>query len=555
MESSKTYEQLCRDNQELQWQLEEANETINAIRNGKIDAIVVNGETGHRIYTLKTADQTFRLFIEKMNEGAITINRERVIIYSNTRFASMVGMPLQKVIGLSLDVFIPEESIEQYSAMIASAWINDCKDELYLQNKKGKEICCLVSCNMLEMEEGISLSLIITDLTAQKEIQERLASQNVLLEQAREQATQLNNQLEMTVKERTKDLSISREHFKMLSDHITQMTWTNLPNGEVNYYNQRWFQYTGLSIDDARDWGWQSVVHPDDLEETIAKYRKALHSSEVFEMENRYRRKDGIYRWHLNRAMPLRNDSGEIIFWVGTATDIDDQKRELERKDEFIGVASHELKTPLTSMKGYLQLITANAKDTLSPTVKNYLERANNSIHKLQHLVDDLLDVSKINAGRLNYALDPVDLSVIVNASVENAAHMYKSFEFKTDNNLKLMVNGNSERLEQVIMNLLSNAVKYSTDDKRVLIETSRFENYARVSVTDFGIGLRKEQQKRIFDRFYRVDDDKKYLISGLGMGLYISSQIINYHKGTIGVNSEMGMGSTFYFILPLADG
>src|SRR3569832_1202687 len=110
METTKTYELLLAENEELSYQLDEAKETIEAIRNGKIDAIVVNGEKGHRIYTLKTADQTFRVFIEKMNEGALTLNREGIIIYSNTRFASMVGMPLQKVIGLLFSIFISPEN-------------------------------------------------------------------------------------------------------------------------------------------------------------------------------------------------------------------------------------------------------------------------------------------------------------------------------------------------------------------------------------------------------------------------------------------------------------
>lgn len=552
METSKTYEQVQKENDELKGRLEEATDTIEAIRNGQVDAIVVNGEKGHRIYTLKTADQTFRIFIEKMNEGAVTLSREGLIVYSNTKFASIVKMPLQKVMGLTFSVFIPPESQWQYDAMVEKAWISHCKEELLILDNAGNKICCLVSCNTLEMEDGISLSLIITDLTSQKEIQERLRQQNKELDNARKKAAKMNDLLEITVKERTHDLLISREHFKMLADHIAPMTWTNLPDGSFDYCNQRWHDYTGLSLEESKGSGWKSALHPDDLGHTMIKFDAALKSGNPFEMENRYRRKaDGSYRWYLNRAMPLRNENGEIIFWVGTATDIDDQKRELERKDEFIGVASHELKTPLTSLKGYLQLMAAQSKEDIAPMTKNYLDRANNSIRKLQHLVDDLLDVSKINAGRLNYTIEPVDLKDIVQTCMENAVHMNKGFEFIVENDLDLLIKGNAERLEQVIMNLVSNAVKYSQDDKRVVVKTSRHENWARVSVTDFGIGLRKEQQKRIFDRFYRVDD-KKYMTGGLGMGLYISSQIINTHGGTLGVESEFGKGSNFYFELQL---
>ncbi|MGN6640027.1 MAG: PAS domain-containing sensor histidine kinase [Mucilaginibacter sp.] len=553
MAAVKTYEELLAENQELKIQLDEATDTIDAIRNGQVDAIVINKEDGHRIYTLKTADQSFRIFIEKMNEGAVTLNRDGVIIYSNSRFASMVKMPLQKVIGLTFTAFIPEDALEQYKSIFTSAWENDCKKEIDIQDKNGGRTCCLVSCNAIEMEEGISLSLIITDLTAQKEIQQCLEQQNRELEEARERAAKMNDLLESTVRERTKDLLISREHFKLLADHIAPMTWTNKPDGNFDYFNRRWHDYTGLTSEESKGAGWKAALHPDDLEPTLERFNAALLSGDIFEIENRFRKTDGSYRWYLNRAVPLRNEDSEIIFWVGTATDIDDQKKELERKDEFIGVASHELKTPLTSLKGYLQLMAAQSKEELAPKTKTFLEKATASIQKLQHLVDDLLDVSKINAGRLNYGLEVLDLKETLDSYIENVIHMYPAFEFEVHNDTDMKVKGNSERLEQVFMNLVSNAVKYSKDDKRIIIQTSKRNGHARVAVTDFGIGLRKEQQKRIFDRFYRVDD-KKYTTGGLGMGLYISSQIINTHDGSLGVESEFGKGSTFYFKLPLAD-
>jgi two-component system, OmpR family, phosphate regulon sensor histidine kinase PhoR len=555
MEKTKSYEQLLAENEELAWQLSEANDTIEAIRTGQVDALVVNNGGNHQLYTLKTADQTYRVFIEKMSQGAVTIGENGLILYSNSRFAEMVKYPLDKVIGQVFEKFVTDGSKKKYRQLVSSGWKEDIKEEIDIVDIFSNKTCCLCSCASLDMDGGVALSLILTDLTAQKANQLQLQLQNEQLEVTQNMVVQQNDELEATVKERTKDLSISREHFKILSDHITQMTWTNLPNGEVSYYNQRWYQYTGLTFAETKKHGWQAVMHPDDIEETLEKFTNALQTGQIFEVENRYRRgADGVYRWHLNRAMPLKTENGDILFWVGTATDIDDQKRELERKDEFIGVASHELKTPLTSLKGYLQLITVQSKDSLSPAMKNYLDRANLSICKLQHLIDDLLDVSKINAGRLNYTLETVDLGTIVASCIENAVHMYPHFEFEFHNGIEPIVKGNAERLEQVIMNLVSNAVKYSKDDKRVMVKMTLHENWVRVSITDFGIGLQKEQQKRIFDRFYRVEEDKKYLISGLGMGLYISAQIINTHGGTIGVESELRKGSTFYFELSLAD-
>lgn len=554
MEQDKdTYKDLLSENEDLRLQLDEANDTINAIRTGQVDAFVVETGGEHQLYTLKTADQTYRVFIEKMNEGAVTLNRNGLILYSNSRFAQMVAMPLEKVLGLSFDEFIPEQSRGKFNELINSGWDEDCKEEITLRAKDDGLIPCLLSCNTLELDEGMALSLILTDLTMQKEAEQQLKQKNEELEAAQNATKKLNDELEDTVRERTNELFISREHFRLLANNIPQMTWTSLPDGQANFYNQQWYDYTGLNELQAKELAFKEIVHPDDLALTMEKYNASLASGNVFEVENRYRRgADGSYRWHLNRAIPLHNDDGKIILWVGTATDIEDQKKAMEKKDEFIGIASHELKTPLTSLKGYLQLLATYKKEELPASVKTYVERANSSMNKLQNLVNDLLDVSKIQAGRLEYRLQQLDISSLIASWVENAVHIYPAYNFDNQAHHSFLINGNAERLEQVLMNLISNAVKYSPENNNIIIKTEQRENKVRVSVTDFGIGLSAGQIDRIFERFYRVED-KKFMAGGLGMGLYISDEIINAHNGKIGVDSVPGKGSTFYFDLPLA--
>lgn len=546
-----TYEELLQQNEELRIQLEEANDTIDAIRTGQVDALIVKDAEGHQLYTLKTADQTYRVFIEKMNEGAVTLNREGTILYSNSRFATMMNLPLEKVIGLNFAFFIPEISGEKFNELIFKGWKEDCKGEILLADKYRKLTPCLLSCTTLDLDEGTALSLILTDLTSQKETEWELKVKNEQLLAAQNAAEKLNNELEDTVRARTNDLLISREHFKLLANNIPQMTWTNLPAGEVDFYNQQWYNYTGRGYGDTVGWGWQHVVHPDDLPSTLDKYIEALKTGNIFEVENRYKRWDNTYRWHLNRAVPLRDDKGEIIFWVGTATDIEDQKREMDRKDEFIGIASHELRTPLTSLKGYLQLITSYKREEVPPVVKQYIEKASVAINKLQRLINDLLDVSKIQAGRLEYAMGEINLSDLMAQVTENSKHIYPLHEFDSQLQPDILITGNAERLEQVLMNFINNSVKYSLADKKIILKTTINANVVRVSVSDYGIGLSEEQIERIFERFYRVED-KKFMTSGLGMGLYISAEIINNHQGKIGVESELGKGATFYFELPL---
>ena len=348
-----------------------------------------------------------------------------------------------------------------------------------------------------------------------------------------------------------KEISVSQEHFTLLANNIPQITWTNLPSGQFNFFNKRWYDYTGLSFDDTFEGSWGHIIHPDDLLLTGEKFNQSMKTGEVFEIENRCKRNDGIYRWHLNRSIPLKNENNEILFWIGTATDIDDQRKSIEKKDEFIGIASHELKTPLTSLKAYLQLISNYKKEVIPGQVKTFIVKAESSISKLQALVNDLLDVSKIQTGKLDFNQAPLSIKELIAGCAENAGYMFPDYNIIFNAAADVSVKGNTERLEQVLMNLINNAVKYSPLHKDIILSFVKEGNQVRISVTDYGIGLSTSQLDKIFERFYRVEV-KNRMAGGLGMGLYISMEIIKNHKGTIGVQSRINKGSTFYILLPL---
>jgi two-component system phosphate regulon sensor histidine kinase PhoR len=549
MALDKTAEQLKAEITELQFQLEEAKDTIDAIRTGMVDAFVLHGTDGHEIYTLKTADQTYRVWIERMGEGAITLNKDGFILYSNPRFADMAGIPLDKVIGKSLATFLADDTIRDLYTIIRSEDRADFKVEAKLIKHGNNILPVLLTFTKMNLEDGTALSILLTDLSEQKETENLLKQKNEDLQAARNEALKLNNELENTVEERTRDLTVSREHFMLLSNNIPHITWTNLPSGKINFFNERWFEYTGLKSSDHIDDIWKSVIHPDDAEFTRKHYKHAILTGEILEIENRYLRADGSYRWHLTRSTPLKNDAGEILFWVGTATDIDDQRKAIEKKDEFISIASHELKTPLTSLKAYLQLIAKFNMEPVPERIKNFIGKADNSMNKLHTLVNDLLDFSKIQAGKLNFKQDPINVNDLVAACVENARYMFQEHDIVYMPGPDYMIKGNMERLEQVLMNLISNAVKYAPDSKRIIMSTALENGKIKISVTDFGIGLSPNQQEKIFERFYRVED-KNFTASGLGMGLYISMEIVKSHCGTMGVKSEINEGSTFYLLL-----
>ena len=541
--------EITQEIEELRLQLQEANETIHAIRTGQIDALVVSTESGSQLYTLRSADHTYRVFIEKMKEGAVTLNQDEIILYSNSQFASMVDRPLSEVIGVPFGRFIPERCKADFQKLMKSGWNADSKGEIFLKNSKDKSIPVLLSFTSLELEEGTSLSVILTDLSAQKETEKQLKTKNEELEEARRNVAKINEELEDMVKERTNDLLMSREYFQYLANNIPVIIWTADTDGKLNYINRRWYEYTGFDLEESKT-KQNELVHPDDLETSSTAWRYALKYKQKYEQEFRFKRNpDGAYRWHYAQAIPFKDEYGNITAWIGTSIDIDDQKKQLERKDEFIGVASHELKTPLTSLKGYLQLM--ELQKTLPELVKSYISKANLSLVKLQRLVDELLDVSRIKAGKLEFSKQIFNLTELVSQCVDNSRIMYPLFTIKKELEENIMVMGNEERIEQVFMNLINNAVKYSPECKKIIVRTESDDTSAIVSVVDFGVGMSEQDQKFIFERFYRANGHD-HLTPGLGMGLYIASEIMKEHKGEIQVRSKLNEGCVFTFSLPL---
>ena len=220
-----------------------------------------------------------------------------------------------------------------------------------------------------------------------------------------------------------------------------------------------------------------------------------------------------------------------------------------DKKDEFIGLASHELKTPLTSINGYLQMLRRLITDNQH---QKFLDKANHQVSKLASLVNDLLDVSKIEAGKLKLTIADFDLKEVITDTIELMQQSTSKYTitFRTDLQ-HCRIAGDAQRIEQVVINLLSNAIKYSPSANLVEVELHEDEENVLVSVRDFGFGIAQEKAKHIFTRFYRIDEVSPN-ISGLGIGLYLSHEIITRHNGKIWVESPDGMeGSTFYFSLP----
>ncbi|MDF3078332.1 MAG: hypothetical protein K0S09_2221 [Sphingobacteriaceae bacterium] len=242
-------------------------------------------------------------------------------------------------------------------------------------------------------------------------------------------------------------------------------------------------------------------------------------------------------RQQLRRALSQQEDDKEAI------------QQLMYKKDEFLNVASHELKTPLTSLKAYMQLL----EKTVAGTKANvFVSKSMNQIKRLERLVQDLLDVSRISSGKLIYSLDRFDMADAIR-EVVSGIQLSVTHKLIIESNPSVVLNGDRHRIEQVITNFLINAIKYSPDADKVIISSELIDNNLVVAIRDFGIGIAAEHLGSLFDRFYRVDNTAMKF-EGLGLGLYIASEILGRHKGSFWIESTLGEGSTFYFRLPVAD-
>lgn len=228
-----------------------------------------------------------------------------------------------------------------------------------------------------------------------------------------------------------------------------------------------------------------------------------------------------------------------------------DAKKAIRLRDDFISVASHELKTPVTSLKIYTQSLELRLKALQNQQSLKYISKMDNQINRLTTLISDLLDVSRLQLGKLEFRMEAFDLHEIVNDTIEILQPTTKKHLISADGSVKKLVWGDKDRIQQVLTNLISNAIKYSPDADKILVKLNANNNNAAVSVQDFGLGIDKEQQQKIFERFYRVSESKEQTFPGLGIGLFISQEIIKRHGSKITITSERGKGSMFSFILP----
>ncbi|MEO5693365.1 MAG: PAS domain-containing protein [Usitatibacter sp.] len=370
-------------------------------------------------------------------------------------------------------------------------------------------------------------------------------------------------------------LKRSEENFRQLADAMPQIVWAATPDGALDYYNRRWFEYIAVSPGDMVEARWDQYLHPDDMQVTYEKWVESVRDGTPYEKEFRVRRADGAYRWFLALALPIRETDGTISRWYGTCTDIDERQQlkarleealESERaarnsvehasrmKDEFLATLSHELRTPLSAILGWTHILRGKAG--ASEDMRRGLETIDRNARVQTQLIEDLLDMSRIVSGKVRLDVQPMHPLSFIEAAIETVAPAAEAKGIRIEKVLDPgagPVSGDASRMQQVVWNLLSNAIKFTPRGGRVQVLLERVNSHLEISVADTGQGIGAEFVPHVFDRFRQADSSTTRVHGGLGLGLAIVKQLVELHGGTVSVKSGgEAKGTTFSILLPL---
>ena len=370
------------------------------------------------------------------------------------------------------------------------------------------------------------------------------------------------------------ELIKSEKKFRLLADSMAQFIWTADPLGNLTYFNQAVYQFSGLSTDALGEQVWIQIVHPEEQEKNNTLWLESIRTGRPFYYEHRFRRHDGVYRWQMSRAVPQKDDEGQIQMWVGTSTDIEDQKifaGELERQvkertneliiknrelhkmnaelESFAYISSHDLQEPLRKIQIFASKIAEDEQHVLSEKTKHYFERIQASANRMQVLIEDLLAYSRLGATRSVFT--NTDLSEIV---VDTIAELKEKINLKqaaveVGPLCSLMVI--PYQMHQLMTNLITNSLKFSRPGIAPIIQitASIKDGSCHIRFSDNGIGFEEQYQDKIFEVFQRLHNKPDY--EGTGIGLSIVKKIVENHNGTIKASSRPGQGATFDIFIP----
>lgn len=453
--------------------------------------------------------------VESSDDAILSKNLDGFITSWNSAAERIYGYSEQEMIGQSVTRLFPPNRREEFEQIMARIRRGERVDhyETRRMRKDGTILTVSVTISPVKDETGtiIGASTIARDITQQRHLE---VTSNQLF---------TSNLIGIFVADSTGTLLEANQAFLDLSGY-TQEEWqaTPLQQGRAAAFVAPFLRPLVL---EARQ-GAGSV----DPQETLLPQKGGTHLPVLV-------------------AVTCLQESETCI---GFVLDISERKALEQRKDAFIGMASHELKTPVTSLKGFLSLLQRMLAHSENAKVQHYLTRMETQLEKLMTLINDLLDVSRIQTGQLVYREEPVAVDALVQDIMESVQETTQTHHLQLEGQIQAEVFGDRDRLGQVLTNLLTNAIKYSPNANTVIVHLSRDEKQVHIRVQDFGRGIAREHHHKIFERFYQIDDPEVKTYPGLGIGLAICHDIVTRHRGHLRVESEKGKGAIFHLSLPL---
>jgi len=484
-------------------------------------------------------ERRLRRVLERMPVGAYICDRNGLITYYNHQAEQMWGRapklndPMDRYCG-SFKMFAPDGTPMPHS---------ECWMALAIQNETaydGHEV-------LVERGDGKRMTVLAHASPIWDDDDALIGAVNVLVDISdRKHAEEL-------VRE-------SEDRFRHLADNVPVLIWLSGPDG-YEFVNREWLRFAGCGFDRLKGTGWQDLLHPSDAPGFLAAYERAYQQRQRFEMQLRFRRADGEYRWLRVTAVPRIGDGGQLLGFVGCSVDITDIKRSEDtlreadqRKDEFLATLAHELRNPLAPIRNSLQILRVGSDDESVSKVHDMLER---QVDQMVRLVDDLLEVSRITRGKIELRLERVQLRAVIRDALETSKPLIDAGKHQLTVGLPdepLWLEADPVRLAQVFSNLLNNAATYTESAGHIWINATRQGDHILVSVCDTGIGISPEKIPKVFNLFAQVDTTTAKAQGGLGIGLALARRLVEMHGGRIDARSGgVGEGSEFRVFLPLA--
>jgi len=538
-------------------------------------------------------EKWFRALIENSSDAIALVSSEGMFLYISTSVQNVIGYTSEELLGHNGAEFIPPENLEYLLAPLEEIMSTPGKtktlEHQYLH--KNGEVVWVESTitNLLHDPDIAAIVSNFRNITQRKQAEER---QHVLNEVSNLLASPLDQHI--TLQEITHMLVPSLADYCRIAildeqQQIRDITANHIEPEKIALVQALYEQYkdrasTSHGIQRLLANGKAELISvvSDEVLQTVAdnpalvavvttlglksymgvpliargKTIGAITFSSV-QAHRSYNEEDVVFAQELARRIALALDNARLYqeaqAEIAERKQVEVQLRQSEeRKDAFIRMASHELKTPVTSLKGFTSVLQRRLSKQGDEQALTYLSKIDRQVNKLTKLINDLLDVSKIQTGKLTYQEERFDLVALVEEIVENIQGTTPTHTLEVRKTGDVSIVGDRDRIGQVVINLLTNAIKYSPNAKRIAICVEQDGQNARVSVQDFGIGIAEQYQDKVFEQFYQINDPEEKTYPGLGIGLHISNEIVKRHGGHMWVESSKGKGSTFYFTIPL---